>query len=1098
MRRLTAPREPTRPPTNPEPVAVIEPAPEKEKPSPPHPESPAPPLLDAGSVVVNPVQPTEPTMSSDLEEQNGVNGNDGDISPAIEAGKLEDVSPSSVASVQTIEPTNTSASESHPPTELPFVPETPVLSVDTLPPVAEVRDVSPEHSETVPASNSASSSEFIEAQSQEGGAVSRPRTRSLSDPSLSVTQLTSSPTPTTTTSSPKKRTKKTKTKEKKERAESEVLSDGNLSSASGTPMKRRRKPVSTTSNSPPRVRGKKERQLSALSNSSGSGTAGPTNASGGTVLVHPASKPQRSPESTTAARVEIIGVVEPVAIAIVDMADSHDQEQEAAREARARKRLSRIAPLEFVSDSAVTPPDGSPLILPPERGERGELLLPSPRSVEFAATVAPRKQRDRELAPKKRESRSKPKMTAEERANVRRSLSAPIGNDASINNTRKKRASYHAAKVNNPIPLPRNLEDSFYPDAFTDSGSLSLSAEDFVPPASAIQFMLSGDANGSSHDESENFLLHGTVSPPNAEKSTDDSSSPNPAGPINTKRRSVGPAFATSSTSSQPHAPFLSTATASSTSNMSSSALPTNGGSVSARKKKGNPAITGKGQLQSFFTSTNDKKKRKASAQLFIEPSSPEVELDIWDEPQTSEANLVMEEANESSRTYASTAEMARKGGGGLFIRAASLNKLIEHLTWVDYNEDDKTYAKIFLACYESFTTPEVIMHKLIQRFQVPEEAVPTVKDGKKNKRASPEEWVLTAHVIQSRVCSVMKMWIETFSSSFGPKMTRMFNSFITEELDPVKHRPVVTILTNALEDRINREAALVQRLLTVTGSNSLSRREAMKKSQSEGNVLPAKNQKLAHAVEMLSIDDMAKQLTMGDYYVFNAIKPWEILRQTWEDDVPMSASPLKELVHRFNQISSFVISVLLGQKDPKVRARLYTKFVKLAKQLYRLNNFNSLMAILAGLNHSCIARLSQTLASLPRGVAKTIHKLDRFMSVKSNFGKYRERLAEISPTESCVPFLGLVLNDYMFIEESNTPNNTSPDNRPLLNFNRIKQLYYNCIEPLLQFQGRPYDFTISNPELERMIEAQELLDQNDIYLRSIALEQEPATASPT
>ena len=885
------------------------------------------------------------------------------------------------------------------------------------------------------------------------------------DAVASATPVLAVDTSATASPSKKKRSKKHKDKEdtkeekKKEKAAKESKSKKSKKSLS---------PSAPNTGSPPRRRPKeKERQTSTLSSSGGS-------AGGSNAAAPPLSGSLGGSATDKSDRVEVIGVVEPSAITIVNTQTASPSE------ARSRKRtIYRISAIESdiespsnLRESALAGTDNS------------EVLLPSPRSAEFAAVVSPKKQG----IMKKRASARKHAgtMSPEERANVRRSLSAPLNENSSVR--RKKRASFHA-KSNARL-------DSFYPAASSDSESLSLSDEDFTIPSSPNFASAYDDEveDGEWTTDAGDGSQAGNASADGEGNPSSPRGRPPTPGP---KNKSAGLLIAASSS---PNAPVGTSSKAAAEAASSSAAvaapgsLPFPNGSVSSPSKRNkrsgpsSPAISPyKHQLQSFFSaggSTADKKKKKSSRQAFIDTGSPEASIDIWDEPPTSTDNLVMEDTTES-RTYVNTTEMARKGGGGLFIRSATLNKLIEHLTWVDYNEDDKTYAKIFLSCYESFTTPEVLMLKLVERFHVPD--TPVSINGRKPVAA--DQWAITAHVIQSRVCSVMKMWIDSFSSSFGPKMTRMFNAFITEQLDPIKHRPVVTILTNALEERINKESVLLQRLLTVTGTNTLSKREAMKKSQSEGNVIPSKHHKLAHAIELLSIDDMAKQLTLGDYFVFNSIKPWELLRHTWDDEIPVTSSPLKELVQRFNQISSFVISVILSQRDVKARARLYTKFVKLAKHLFRLNNFNSLMAILGGLNHSCIARLSLTLSSLPRGAAKTIHKLDRFMSVKNNFGRYRERLAELS-NQSCVPYLGLVLNDYMFIEESNAAADTSTS-RTLLNFNRIKQLYYNCIEPLAQFQGHPYEFTISDPQIERLIQSQELLDQNDAYLRSISLEQD-------
>jgi glycine hydroxymethyltransferase/Rap guanine nucleotide exchange factor 1 len=79
-----------------------------------------------------------------------------------------------------------------------------------------------------------------------------------------------------------------------------------------------------------------------------------------------------------------------------------------------------------------------------------------------------------------------------------------------------------------------------------------------------------------------------------------------------------------------------------------------------------------------------------------------------------------------------------------LEIQCATLNKLVERLTFPDYNADDKVYMKVFIATYEDFTSPQRLLKKLVQRFRVPE--------GKMNKESMEQ--------IQSRVCSVIKVML--------------------------------------------------------------------------------------------------------------------------------------------------------------------------------------------------------------------------------------------------------------------------------------------------------------------------------------------------
>jgi hypothetical protein len=99
-----------------------------------------------------------------------------------------------------------------------------------------------------------------------------------------------------------------------------------------------------------------------------------------------------------------------------------------------------------------------------------------------------------------------------------------------------------------------------------------------------------------------------------------------------------------------------------------------------------------------------------------------------------------------------------QKGAHGLEIQCATLNKLVERLTFPDYNAEDKVFMKIFIATYEDFTSPQKLLKKLTQRFRVPK------------KKMDAE----AMQQIQSRVCSVLKV----FSHSFIYSYSFFFHSF--------------------------------------------------------------------------------------------------------------------------------------------------------------------------------------------------------------------------------------------------------------------------------------------------------------------------------
>lgn len=56
---------------------------------------------------------------------------------------------------------------------------------------------------------------------------------------------------------------------------------------------------------------------------------------------------------------------------------------------------------------------------------------------------------------------------------------------------------------------------------------------------------------------------------------------------------------------------------------------------------------------------------------------------------------------------------------------------------------------------------------------------------------------------------------------------------------------------------------------------------------------------------------------------------------------------------------------MILSKNTPKERADVITKFVNVGKHLQKLSNFNTLFAVIGGVTHSYISRLSKTQAYL-------------------------------------------------------------------------------------------------------------------------------------
>jgi hypothetical protein len=137
------------------------------------------------------------------------------------------------------------------------------------------------------------------------------------------------------------------------------------------------------------------------------------------------------------------------------------------------------------------------------------------------------------------------------------------------------------------------------------------------------------------------------------------------------------------------------------------------------------------------------------------------------------------------------------------------------------------------------------------------------------------------------------------------------------------------------------------------------------------------------------------------------------------------------------------------------------------------LQNFNTLMAILAALNSSTIARLRKTWDGLSSKYKAILEVLRKATECTRNYAEYRAAIrAAVAP---CLPFLGLYLTDITFCYDGNPSHRTSPldSNLRLINFDRYQRIA-KIVGDLQRFQ-QPYNL-IEVPEIQSFLETGEFL----------------------
>lgn len=363
---------------------------------------------------------------------------------------------------------------------------------------------------------------------------------------------------------------------------------------------------------------------------------------------------------------------------------------------------------------------------------------------------------------------------------------------------------------------------------------------------------------------------------------------------------------------------------------------------------------------------------------------------------------------------------------------AGTLNQLVKHLT--SSKGVDGRALQTFLLTYTSFTTPKMLLEKLIQRYNIPKHKMEPreAKEGEIVKSAKDIE--ASCRQKHLRVINFLRKWLDLCFVDFTEELIEMVFSFC-ERLKQEGSGSLATLIDNAL---LSKLAGLAKRKMTQF------------QQPPPAPILPkvAVNGKPKAQLELMDIDpvELARQITLIDYELFGQIRPSELLNQSWNKPKLKHRSPhVLEMIQRFNTLSRWLSGQILHTEALKDRIKVMQHIIKLGKALLNLNNFNALNAVLSGIQSAGVYRLTQTKQGMGSKYLKLLDEWMTLMAPRANSANYKAALA--AAKAPAVPYLGHYLSALTFIEEGNPPRLHG-----LINFKKCR-LISKVIVGLLQYQ---------------------------------------------
>ena len=236
--------------------------------------------------------------------------------------------------------------------------------------------------------------------------------------------------------------------------------------------------------------------------------------------------------------------------------------------------------------------------------------------------------------------------------------------------------------------------------------------------------------------------------------------------------------------------------------------------------------------------------------------------------------------------------------------------------------------------------------------------------------------------------------------------------------------------------------------------------------------------------INFLQLDplEVAAQLTLRDYCLFRAIETSEYVDYLYKSKRASAYgfANLARFAELTNEEMFWVINEILRESTLPKRTRIIKHFIQIAQVCKECKNYNSLFAILSGLDHLSVTRLKETWDRVSAKYKKILHDLKLLLDPSFNMLKYRQMVkSELiqPPIVSRKFFLAIYIINSLFKTNNNNNNNNNKQIpffpiaqkdlycinefgettiEGLVNFDKLRKLS-KCVRSIVQMTASPF-----------------------------------------
>jgi hypothetical protein len=359
-------------------------------------------------------------------------------------------------------------------------------------------------------------------------------------------------------------------------------------------------------------------------------------------------------------------------------------------------------------------------------------------------------------------------------------------------------------------------------------------------------------------------------------------------------------------------------------------------------------------------------------------------------------------------------------------VEALSFEQLILYITSVE--EPDKKLIDVFIKTFISFTSARLIFAALIARYYTnPFSEYSNIKDTN------------AQNIIRGRVLDFLIKWIVEAGTEIPVQVLNSIENF-NNSVSPANSTGNVSRKNDAL--RLSIKFVKDQMKTPIRNMSELHTDDIVG-MKSTIPLFMATN-----------IRDLAEQMTLQNSNIFRNVKSNDIVLVICGKLEAKQSPTFLDLQEHFDKLSRFVAFSIIYDMNIDVRVNVYRMWVKLLFVFRELNDYAALFAVVMGLTHVSVKRLTKTLTEAWKGLSKEdrtkFEELESLTNITNNFNNYRSQL-EVTK-RPCIPFIGCFQKDWVYYQEMRKKEKSDK----LINISSINKCH-ECLMSVHKYQHDTY-----------------------------------------